>query len=319
MIEYRLWEYGDDDHFIPSYIDTSFKAHNIKPRDNAWFHWKYEQSPYGKSIMACAFDGDVVCGCVAMGIGQMTYGDKNIKFALAYQNYVNKDYQRRGIFKKLIALVEEESRKAGVKLLYIFPNNNSLPGYKRMGYTELPPTKNYLKVLHPLKVAFNYSDLHKQFQNRPANVSELKSISIDEFKPIRKEGIFIPQWTAKYIKWRFLTYPVGNYLIYDDKDLFFVVRNGDFGKISCAQLLHIQPHNRELTRCDYQMMQRIIKRKLNPDILMIDSSEHYPLRKFLRGYIGAKTRGHFTYKFLTDEFDGVEFNLSKSGIDAHTY
>ena len=52
-MELRLWQYAIDDGFIPSFLEGMSIAHDEPAHDEQWFRWKFEQSPYGKAILAC--------------------------------------------------------------------------------------------------------------------------------------------------------------------------------------------------------------------------------------------------------------------------
>lgn len=133
-MESRIWKYGQDDHYISSFLDGMAVAHKSSPKSEEWFHWKFEQSPYCKAILACAFDNKRVAGCVAYGKGLVKYQNKECPCALSYETFVHPDYQGQGLFKKLIGLAENEAKSQRILFLYNFPNADSLTGFKHMGW-----------------------------------------------------------------------------------------------------------------------------------------------------------------------------------------
>ena len=130
MIVLRKWDYNEDVRLILSFLEGMSLAHKQNLKTEEWFHLKFEKSPYGKAILACAFDGDVVAGCVAYGMGIVKFRGKDWKCALSYETFVHPEYQGKGLFKKLINLAETELKRENVQFLYNFPNSNSIIGFK---------------------------------------------------------------------------------------------------------------------------------------------------------------------------------------------
>lgn len=318
-LELRLWEFGADDDKIDSWLTAASLAHKIPKKTEEWFHWKFEGSPYGRAILACAFDGDNVAGCVSMGKGEMTYGHEIFPYTLVYDTFVHPAYQGKGIFKKLIVLLEEECRNQGSKLSYIFPNNNAIRGWKHSGYTQVQLTEYKIRIIHPVKVMRYYRDLRKSFACEPANLEDVKDNIPMNLSHVFIDGVFTPQWSAEYIKWRFLTFPVGHYWIFNEKDVFAIFRTGYRGKLKQAELLHIAVSKGAILKKQWRQVVRRLIREVNPDIIGVAASKYYPIYSFLRGYIKVPDRSHFTYKLLTNDFVPEAFRMSKCGIDAHTY
>lgn len=318
-MELRIWEYGKDDDKITSFLTSAALAHNIQQKTEEWFRWKFERSPYGKTILACAFDGDIVAGCVAMGFGKMTYGNADIKCALSYETFVHPKYQGCHIFTKLTKLAEEECKNQGVKLLYNFPNSKSLPGFIKRGWNKHFISKYKIKFCNLTKCMFYIKDVKKSFIPEQSNLSTIKDINIHDFSALTEEGIFIPQWSKEYLNWRFLSYPVGNYWIYSDKDVFAIARLGHRGRLKQAELLHIQCYKRKLTKQDWSRIYSKLTKDTNIDLIGISASPEHPISKFISHYITVPSRSNFTYKSISDDLEIDTFKMYKCDIDAHTY
>lgn len=318
-LELRLWKFGTDDSKIESWLTAASLAHKIPKKSKEWFHWKFEQSPYGKAILACAFDGDNVAGCVSMGRGEMTFDNQVFPYTLVYDTFVHPAYQGKGIFKKLIILLENECKKSGSKVSYIFPNNNAIRGWQHSGYTQVELTKYKIRIIRPIKVLRYFKDIRKPFISDTSNLAEIKHLKPISLPIIFKEDVFVPQWSSDYIKWRFLTFPVGHYWIYNNNGIFAIFRTGKRGNIRQSELLHIATTEGSISHKQWKQVEHQLIKDTRPDIIAVASSKDYPIYPFLKLYINVPDRSHFTYKYLSDSFSGSIFRMAKCGIDAHTY
>lgn len=295
-LELRLWEFGADDNKIESWLNAASLAHKIPKKTKDWFHWKFEQSPYGKAILACAFDGDNVAGCVSMGKGEMTYNNEIFTYTLVYDTFVHPNYQGKGLFKKLIALLEEECKTQHSKVSYIFPNNNAIKGWIHSGYIQIPLTEYRIRLVKPLKVLRHIKDLQKSFICESSNLDEIKHCQPIELPRLFIDNTFVPQWSTDYMKWRFLSFPIGHYWIYNQNKIFAIFRTGHRGSLKQSELLHIAVSEGKLTKRDWNEVVRNMISHVKPDIIGVAASKYHPVYSFLKSYIKVPDRSHFTYK-----------------------
>ena len=318
-IELRLWEYGSDGSKIESFLESASLAHNIPQKSEAWFRWKFEQSPYGQAILACAFDGDRVVGCVAMGMGMMTFGETQIKCALSYETFVHPQYQGLQIFTKLTKLAEDSCKDRGVKMLYNFPNSNSLRGFIKRDWIKTEISKYKIKVTNIWRFARYIRDIRKPFVSLASNLDKISNIDIRQFSTTSKEGVFIPQWSSEYLKWRFHTYPVGHYWVYEDGNTYAIARIGCRGDLKQAEILHIQSYHKALSRKDWRVICNRLIKETKVDFIGLAASDAHPISAYTKVFIPVPSRSNFTYKKLSDDIQFDTFQMCKSDIDAHTY
>ena len=322
-LELRLWKYGEDDRYIDSFLRVRSIAHKEALKTEEWFHWKFEQSPYGKAIMAMAFDGDVVAGCVAFGYGKFVYQGKEYKCALSYDTFVNADYQGHGLFKKLIKLAEEESVNQGVELLYNFPNTNSITGFRHMGWEYVAGISVYkLRLRNVLKVLTHIKDLRSVFVSDESNIANLRDISVAPFvQKVDDSGDNCVRyvWSAEYLKWRFFTIANARYFVLNDNELFGIARVGNRGVLKEAQVLLVQRHDGDkITGVDYKRFVKKLNAEVKPDVIGVSCSTKSDVFDKLCCYIKVPNHSNFTYKVLGNEVQqGCDFALNS--IDYHTY
>jgi GNAT superfamily N-acetyltransferase len=102
--------------------------------DDAYFAWKHEQNPFGQSPMWVACDGSRVVGFRTFLRWEFVERDRTVRAVRAVDTATDPDYQGRGIFTSLTLAALDELRAEGVDTVFNTPNDQSLPGYLKMGW-----------------------------------------------------------------------------------------------------------------------------------------------------------------------------------------
>ena len=106
-------------------------------RFEALFRWKHLENAYGPSPMWVACDGDRLAGLRVFMRWEFDSDEGVLRAVRAVDTATHPDYQGRGIFTKLTTLALEEVSAEGVDFVFNTPNDNSRPGYLKMGWHEL--------------------------------------------------------------------------------------------------------------------------------------------------------------------------------------
>jgi GNAT superfamily N-acetyltransferase len=102
-------------------------------RPPEFFRWKHAQSPFGPSYMLVAEADDRIVGLRAFMRWRFRAGDQLLRAVRAVDTATHPEYQGRGIFSRLTRRAVDELRQ-DVDLVFNTPNQNSLPGYLKMGW-----------------------------------------------------------------------------------------------------------------------------------------------------------------------------------------
>ncbi|HEX2577368.1 MAG TPA: GNAT family N-acetyltransferase, partial [Aquihabitans sp.] len=112
------------------------------PRFRALYRWKHERSPFGASPRWVAVEDGEVVGFRVLLPWRFERGDGTVVRAVrAVDTATDPAHQGRGIFRRLTTAAVEELRAEGVDFVFNTPNDQSRPGYLKMGWIELgrPP------------------------------------------------------------------------------------------------------------------------------------------------------------------------------------
>ncbi len=103
------------------------------PRYEQLFAWKHEENAFGPSPAWVATDGDRIAGFRVLMRWEFVDGGRTVRAVRAVDTATHPDYQGRGIFTKLTRHGIEELRD-DVAFVFNTPNDQSRPGYLKMGW-----------------------------------------------------------------------------------------------------------------------------------------------------------------------------------------
>jgi len=128
---------------ILTLLAASLGRDGSDPRYEALFAWKHEQNAFGPSPTWVACDGARIAGLRVLMPWEFRRGDLTVRAVRAVDTATHPDYQGRGIFTRLTLHAIEELRAEGVDFVFNTPNDQSRPGYLKMGWQvvgRLPTT-----------------------------------------------------------------------------------------------------------------------------------------------------------------------------------
>jgi GNAT superfamily N-acetyltransferase len=107
-------------------------------RFDAFFSWKHEQNPFGRSPGWVALDGGSVVGFrTFLRWEHVTPGGDVLRTVRAVDTATHPGYQGRGIFRRLTLQALDDLRPQGTAFVFNTPNDKSRPGYLKMGWTQV--------------------------------------------------------------------------------------------------------------------------------------------------------------------------------------
>lgn len=165
---------------IRSYLDPEFTTE--------FFKWKHLENPFGKSYGLVAWSGNTIVGLRVFMFWEFIRNGKILRSIRPVDTVVDSNYRGRGLFKKL-TLQGLENCKGQYDFIFNTPNNNSLPGYLKMGWEKSPNSSTFrVGVINP-------------FQTKP----HLLRKELDTLPVLNDSGEALEtNKTKKYLKWRYV-------------------------------------------------------------------------------------------------------------------
>lgn len=123
------------------------------PRDLTYWTWKHAENPFGTSPMLVAESGagDLVGLRVFMRWKWTSRGNA-ISAVRAVDTATHPNWRGQGVFSRLTRAMIDQMRDEGVSLIFNTPNDQSRPGYLKMGWISIGRTSFWVKPLRPLRV-----------------------------------------------------------------------------------------------------------------------------------------------------------------------
>ena len=138
-------------HQVIDLLNTVFQPQEYfsNERSSEWWNWKYERNVFGKSIIIIAEDNDRVVGARIFWAWEFQCRGKTLKAYQPVDTVVHPNYQGQGLFSKLTVKAVEEAMKKKADFLFNFPNQNSLPGYLKLGWNYVAKLPWLVKPVRP--------------------------------------------------------------------------------------------------------------------------------------------------------------------------
>jgi GNAT superfamily N-acetyltransferase len=120
-------------------------------RSAAFFAWKHEVNPFGRSVLLVAEDGAPV-GLRAFLRWRFRFGAQVVQAGRAVDTATHPAHRRQGIFSTLTRRALDQARGEGIDLIFNTPNRSSLPGYLKLGWTRVGRIHPLVRLVHPERV-----------------------------------------------------------------------------------------------------------------------------------------------------------------------
>jgi GNAT superfamily N-acetyltransferase len=123
-------------------------------RFESFFAWKHESNPFGLSPAWVALEaGQIVGFRTFMRWEHQTSGGDVLRTVRAVDTATRPSHQGRGIFRKLTLQALDDLRADGVAFVFNTPNDQSRPGYVKMGWTPVGRLRITARVASPTSLA----------------------------------------------------------------------------------------------------------------------------------------------------------------------
>lgn len=140
-----------DEGRVLALLVTSLGGGPAGMRPPEFFRWKHLESPFGRSFMLVAEANGRIVGFRAFMRWRFRAGDRGVMAVRAVDTATHPDYQRKGIFSRLTSEALRELR-GQIDLVFNTPNEKSLPGYLKLGWSVVGKIRPRVRVRRPLKV-----------------------------------------------------------------------------------------------------------------------------------------------------------------------
>lgn len=193
------------------------------PKSERLWLWKHEENPFGKSfVLLSEQDGELI-GLRAFLQWQWKNESKEWKTIRAVDTATHPAHQGKGIFKKLTLQQVEMCKKDGIDFVFNTPNDQSRPGYLKMGWQQQGRMPLKIGVRKPLSFAAKILMKIKQEEKQPGKADWSKVEHLFKRKrPLKVNGIHTPM-SYEYVNWRYAINPLFTYSYLSDLENYVLI------------------------------------------------------------------------------------------------
>jgi GNAT superfamily N-acetyltransferase len=202
----------EDEARVLQLLDRSLGGGPAGKRSAEFFRWKHAANPFGASFMILAEADGRIVGLRAFMRWRFVANSREITAVRAVDTATDPDFQGLGIFTRLTLRALEELQTEGV-LVFNTPNDKSLPGYLKMGWTPVGKVPVRLRLRRPLRFLRGFRHLREQGEARGAGppveaptasqaLRDAEGASFLEVLHGDGSRLATPR-TAAYLRWRY--------------------------------------------------------------------------------------------------------------------
>ena len=183
---------------------------------------------------------------------QWNLGSQSWTAYRAVDTATHPDYQGKGIFKKLTLQALEDIHEEGDTFVFNTPNENSRPGYLKMGWQIVDDIG--LAVIPTVFYGFSLFFSKPKFQNA-IGIEQLGKLCSDYNRKLSEENLLFTPKSAAYLKWRYEENPLQEYVIFSSKDsymAFYIKKHRFFNELRVVETIGSNFY--------YKQMQKVLLR-----------------------------------------------------------
>jgi GNAT superfamily N-acetyltransferase len=172
-------------------------------RDRAFFAWKHLENPFGPSPAWGVWDGDRLVAFRTLLRWELVQGDASLRLVRAVDTATDPDFQGKGLFRTLTTQAVEELTADGVDAVFNTPNDQSRPGYLKMGWVELGRPTLLVQPASPVALArMLRARVPAAKWSDPVTYGVPAAEVAGELRPAEIEQWATPR-TAEHLAWRY--------------------------------------------------------------------------------------------------------------------
>ena len=191
-------------------------------RDVPYWMWKHERNPFGRSLVLLAEQDGRLVGMRSFMRWELRYSGGTIKAAKPVDTVTHPNYRRQGIFSSLTRAAMGIARSEGVSVVFNTPNDDSLPGYRKLGWRSPGRLPIRVRPVRPLRVLSSLLtggiaravDSQTKSGHQPAAnlFGERRSL-----EPLLSSLPLIPGYSTRrsrdFLEWRYTQHPHRHYFV----------------------------------------------------------------------------------------------------------
>jgi GNAT superfamily N-acetyltransferase len=277
-------------------LQASLGESLLKKSSEIW-KFKHIENPFGVSTVLVAEEDSVLIGVRAFMQWRWQLGNQVWNAFRAVDTATHPKHQGKGIFKKLTLQALDLVQQNGDCFVFNTPNNQSRPGYLKMGWQEVGKIKVALVPIFFYALPNLFSKMKFENTISPLQLEELCKIHNRELAT--KNVLFTPKSTS-YLKWRYEENSLQTYLVYSNSDCYvamYVKKHRFFNELRVVEIIGDPDF-----KIKKNIRKAIVSSALEQECYLITIADQYLFAFRIYGHFGPK----LTFKSLTNNTTFVD-------------
>lgn len=201
---------------IVKVLKASLGEEQLKLSEEVW-RYKHLLNPFGESIVLLAEVTGEIAGVRAFMRWNWSKGDSTVSALRAVDTATHPKFQGRGIFKKLTLEAVEIAKNKGDHLIFNTPNDQSRPGYLKMGWKIVGNIMVGIKPTIFFLTGGSKKNYTVEIEGSEDDLAELCLQWNEHFR--KEEKLFTPK-SLSFLKWRYQNNPLQQYEVIFEKGVY---------------------------------------------------------------------------------------------------
>ena len=283
-------------------LQASLGESLLKKSAEIW-NFKHIINPFGESTVLLAEEDATLIGVRAFMNWRWQFGNQVWNAYRAVDTATHPNQQGKGIFKKLTLQALEEIQQKGDCFVFNTPNDQSRPGYLKMGWQEVGKIKVALVPTFFYALSYFFSKVKVESTITTLQLQTLCEIHNRQLAI--KNVLFTPK-SASYLKWRYEENPLQTYFVYSTPDCYVamnVKKNRFFNELRVVEIIG----NNDF-KLKKNIRKAIVSCALEQECYFITVANKYLFACGIYGHFGPK----LTFKSMTNNaiFDGKAIDIN---------
>ena len=222
-------------------------------RDRAFFRWKHLENPFGPSPGWAVHEGGDIVAFRTLMRWRLRRGGEQLRVVRAVDTATHPEYQGRGLFRALTMEAIHALTAEGIDAVFNTPNEQSRPGYMKMGWSVLGRPTLMVHPSSPVSVIrMVRARVPAEKWSIPVSAGEPVETVLDDLQvPVADDGtVWSTDRSSAYFAWRYgfepLHYRVAE--IAGGHAIFRVRRRGALREVAIVEWLSDRRDVRGLRR-----------------------------------------------------------------------
>lgn len=207
-------------------LDIALGTGYGRQKSPALWNWKHTSNPAGASLGCAAYgpNGELIGLRPFMRWRLIDQTGTVINVARAVDTAVHPEWRRAGLFTKMTQASLDALHEQGIALIFNTPNDQSAPGYQKMGWNLLGHPRLWVRP-RPSGLLGRRSDTQRDATHALTHFSETTAVAASSAqRPPERGGVAVLKDTA-FLKWRYGRHPNLEYRVLEGGNGLAVVRS----------------------------------------------------------------------------------------------